>query len=221
MKIKVVQMVYGKLLEPNSWFQWVEKINQLYCDIHGYEYIVDRRTEISPDRHGNWMKVTAIRDCLHDCDYVLSLEADCAVYCHSIKLEEDVIHLIRDKSVLTTINTLKYGMWNEDYPQVWSMLFRNNDTAHEILAAWDNVHRLDEHKHMAFKFPYDEDGWRHVIHHKYGDHICTLKDYHLLATMHGYFIRHLAMQSDHNRFWQFRNMWASPMMERNRKLLTK
>jgi len=220
MKIKVVQMIYGNLLESDSWFQWVEKINQLYCDIHGYEYIVDRRTEIRPDRHGNWMKVTAIKENLHDCDFLLSLEGDVAVYCAAIALEEDVIPLLpADKSVLTSVNTLKHGLWGGETSAVWSMLWRNTEIAHEIAAEWDNSHHVAGLQWTAFRHCFDEEGWRQYIVHKYGNHIHTLNDYYLLATIQGYFLRHLAYHPDQVRYKLFKAMWESPMMARNRLLL--
>jgi len=86
MKIKVVQMVYSDCLKPGNWFEYVEKINRIYCKIHGYEYIVDRVESPRTDRHGNWMKVDTIRDNLYDCDYLLSLEDDCAFYRHSLAI---------------------------------------------------------------------------------------------------------------------------------------
>ena len=219
MRIKVVQMIYGDLLKPDSWFQYVEQINSLYCDIHGYEYIVDRRENIRQDRHGNWTKVESIRDNLHDCDYLLSLEGDCAVYCHSISLEEDIIPLLpADKSVLTTINRLDHNRWGE-LSAVWSMLFRNNTMSDEIIAVWDNAHRCAAAEAVAFSYPFDEEGWRRYVVPRYCDHIVTLNDYYLLSSQCGYFIRHIAVSSNEQRYDTFKSMWESPMMARNKILL--
>ena len=220
MKIKVVQMVYGKLLQPDSWFQYVEKINRLYCNIHGYEYVVVRYENIREDRHGNWMKVDAIRDNLSACDYLLSLEADCAVYCHSIALEEDVIpHLQPGKSVLTTNNNLCSAFYNEGQSAVWSMLFRNDHMVRKIIEAWDTAHQAEGYEQFAFSRCYDEDGWRRYVVPLYKDSIQTLDDYYLLTAINGYFIRHLALTHDELRLHEFKRMWESPMMQRNISLL--
>ena len=221
MKIKVVQMIYGDLLKLDSWFQWVEKINQLYCDIHGYEYIVDRRTTVRPDRHGNWMKVDTILDNLHDCDYLLSLEGDCAIYCHSISVEDDVLpYFLDSKSILTTVNRCSEN-WPCEFcsPQVWSMIFRNNSVAKAICSDWLNIPQTPECRNTAFEWPYDEDGFRWHVYAKHVQHIQVLKDYYLMATEQGYFIRHLSSTSNEERGRIFKAMWESPIMQQNKLLL--
>ncbi len=67
MKIKVSQLAFGDHAKPDHWFSIVEQINRLYCERHGYKYVVERLLQHGQqDRHRNWAKVAHMQRCLND-----------------------------------------------------------------------------------------------------------------------------------------------------------
>jgi hypothetical protein len=213
-------MVYGECLQPGNWFDDVQRINQLYCDIHGYEYIPDRRATVRPDRHGNWMKVDTIMDNLHDCDYLVSLEGDCAFYCHSLSLENEMIPLLPPhKSVLTTSATGGETSWRCSHGGVMVMLFKNNEFSREVVQFWDSVTKTIDGAIHRYQHPFDEMGFRQLVYPQYAQHIHVEKDYYRIQSPHGQFIQHMHSHFKRNNPECFRQIWESPMMRRNELLL--
>jgi hypothetical protein len=74
--IKIVQYHWGK---QNRSYLLNKKINETYCRRHGYGYVV--KTFIPrDDRVYRWSKIPAMREELHDCDFLLYLDADAFFY---------------------------------------------------------------------------------------------------------------------------------------------
>ena len=205
MKIKVCQFVYGDLLSPDSWFsQFVEPVNRSYCEWHGYEYAVDRIETITKI-HGHYEKPGHILRNLHDCDYLLYMDADACFYTRELTIENEILLFIKDKSVMLAGDCAsEFLRWNPFLPNTGVLLLQNNDTARSIMEHWDHVcgdvelelHRLKD-QHMFWKF----------ILPKFIEDIGIERDYYRVQGHFSHFIRHEVGRSEEHRHREFEKIF--------------
>ena len=211
-------MVYGGMNCPESWFSFVEKINQQYCSIHDYHYTVDRRENIREDRHGHWTKVESIMTHLNDCDFLLFLDADVCAYSHVLSIEEELLPILANYEILTPIDCGgEQYRWRPDCSNVGIMLIRNSPHAHQIIADWNTMTEIEKYGYTKWTFPLEQLGFREYICEKYRDAIRVFLDYYVLQSKYGQFFRHIFGCSGIDR-QEFKQIWESPLMERNRRL---
>ena len=218
-KIKVLQFIYGDLSQPGSYFDYVEKINRLYCTIHGYEYIVDRRETIRDDRHGNWTKVESIRDHLTDCDYLFYLDADVCFYAHVLKIEEELLPLLTENKCILVASD-KGGEvfnWNSSSINAGVILIKNMPKSHEIIDYWNSV--SDIVSESRWQFPWEQLALCCEVRRVFDEHFYVLTEYYLICSFCGQYIRHIFGACGLNRLEEFKKIWESSLMERNRSLL--
>ena len=228
MRIKVSQLVYGDFTKPDHWFaKYVEPINQVYCDLHGYRYVVERRDSVRTDRHGNWEKVSHIQRQLTDCDYLWFMDADCCFYAHPIAIHEELVRmLLPDKLFLGTVCAVdERHRWHETAPEcspqvcnTGVMLIKNTELSRRIVAEWDAVTDTPGFKHLRWQYPLEERGLTQYILPKYGRYIQVHPEYYMMQGTFSYFVRHICCGAGQDREAVFQEMYHSPLMERNRKL---
>jgi len=200
-KIKIIQYMHGNL----TYFPWSEWINRRYCERHGYEYVVCRE-EPRTDRHICWHKVPLILNALHDCDYLLFLDADAVFYSHELTVENELLSELQGKSILMASDcgseTLR---WNSKLPNSGVILVKNGERAREFFAEWDGISEKDEETRR--KWPPEQLAlWRHVL-PKYKDDLRVVFDYYLVQGHFGQFIRHLCLCSNEKRASAFKTIY--------------
>jgi hypothetical protein len=227
MKIKVTQFIFGEFGAKDSWFkQYVEPINRLYCEIHGYEYILDEYSdehlaEVSQHRHPVWLKVPHIKGNMNHCDYLLFVDADAVFYNHLFRIEEELFPLLQDADVLVAKDRWAEDAVGQDVFNSGVILFRNSEAVHEILEAWDDLPTKYPNDGMVWggRETTDQKGLVFLgFHPAYRRHFKIVTNYYKMNGEFGYYIRHL--QGFRGQRGQFEQIYHSPLMERNRRLLT-
>jgi hypothetical protein len=220
MKMKVSQFVYGDFALDDSWFtKYVKPINQMYCDLHGYEYVVEQ-TGMEKHRHPSWAKVQHIARHLDGCDYLFYLDADACFYHHEVALHEDIIPLMEDKIILVPGDAVgeKYR-WNTDKPCDGVMLCKSTSLVKEIVSEWDTVCDLPAYEYTRYDHPNEQAAFADYIFPKYQEHIVVFKDYYALQSIWGW-LRHItSSQCDIegiNRADYFEQIYNSPRITRAR-----
>ena len=221
MKIKVCQFVYGDLAQPDSWFsKFVEPINRMYCELHRYDYVVDRLETIRPDRKGHWEKVANILRNLTGCDYLFYLDADVVFYNHIFAIDEELLHRMESSHLMMFSLDIcdECRRWNPYGANSGVGLFRNTQETRDIIAEWDIVTDMPEYEYTRFgSHTSDQAGFNDYILPKYRDRIKLLQNYYLMNGLHGQFLRHFFTGTgDRNK--EFEQIYHSPLMARNRKL---
>ena len=127
MKIKVIQYYTSNI----SYGQYSKEINEKYCSLHSYDYYCETddvkiQNKIK-DRAPTWYKPIFINEHLHDCDYVLFIDADAVFDDWSKKIEE---YVEKNYDFVVT----------EDHgPSVMNagvILVKNTDTSKNFLKKW-------------------------------------------------------------------------------------
>jgi len=219
MKIKVSQFVYGDLTSPESWFaKFVEPINRMYCELHGYEYAVERLESIRLDRHGNWEKIPHIFRSLTDCDYLLFVDADALFYNHLFTIEEEMLPLLGDDSLFLVASDCggeeyRWCPWNVNSGV---MLFRNTTEARRMLTDWNEIVETPQYEWAKWHFPSEQQICSEYIVAKYKASV--VKDYYRFNGIFGQYIRHFLSACCQDRHSVLKAVYHSPLMERNRKL---
>ena len=214
--------MYGEMAVAEHWFaKYVEPMNRLYCRIHGYEYVVERLDSVREDRHGNWEKVALIQRNLHDCGYLFFLDADACFYCHLLAIHEEIIPLLPDeRHILVPVDVGgEHFRWNTDKSGTGVMLFRNTPVAHTILEEWDAFSDTEEGLHTRWQWSVEQAAFGWFIYPKHHAHIQVCTDYYRLQGLHGYFVRHLFNCSGLDREAEFKRIFESELMRKNRRLL--
>ncbi|MCL2120492.1 MAG: hypothetical protein FWH27_18925 [Planctomycetaceae bacterium] len=193
-KIKIVQVMYGKC----NYFAWSEKINRLYCDRHGYEYVVSRETP-RKDRHGNWHKVPVVLSELNHCDYLLYVDADAIFYGHEFKIEEELLPVFEDSKLLLMNQDIgcENARWNPGLPSAGVFLARTCPATSEIMEVWDEASNADES--ARWDWPLEQKAFWNVVLPKFRERAQILDDYYLLQGRYGMYIRHFFQSSDKDR----------------------
>ena len=221
-RIKICQFIYGDLIDSDSWFnKFVAPINRCYCEIHGYEYIVDRLDQVQQDRHGNWEKVSCIKRHLHDCDYLLIMDADACFYSHTISIEEELLPYMewRHLMLISADIGCETSKWNPAFANAGIILLRNLPETLDIVNEWDTATDTQQYDYMKFQWPLEQECFNVYIEPRYTDRIKKLADYYLMNGNKGQFIRHLVAFSNEQRRMEFGRIFNSGMMARNRYLL--
>ena len=222
-KILVMQPVYGALNDSGDWFRrFVEPMNRMYCEIHGYDYLVADCVPPSRDnRHLNWIKV----DCIawtfsqYDFDYLFVLDADAVFYCHSISIHDEILPLMEEKIMLAPQNCGgEEHRWLNTIINAGVFIFKKCPEAKVLIDDWNSVSDQDESEETRHTWPLEQLAFDYVY-PKYTDKIQILKDYYLLQSCVGYFVRHLYGCACDDKYGSFKAIFESPMMDRNRNLL--
>ena len=194
--IKVVQYHWG---EQNHSYQMTRKINEAYCRRHGYEFVV--KTFVPrDDRAWRWSKIPAMREELHDCDFLLYLDADAFFYSHELRIEEELLPLLNDKQIMMSANTVcERSRHQPDKPNTGVVLVRNSDRSAEMLRMWDETSECPGMEGYRFGMQHEQDTCFPTIWHKYASEVKLLKDYYLMNGLRGIFIRHLMGMKDDDR----------------------
>ena len=205
-KIKVLQSMSGDL----EYFSWSEKINRLYCERHGYEYVVSREIP-REDRHVNWQKITDILHHTNDCDYLLSLDADAHFYSLELCIEDELIPLLNGKEILMAQDIGdETSRWHPGLPNAGVILTKNNRNARSFFELWDNA--PESHEECRWNWPPIQLGLWHVVLPKFLGLLQTHPEYYMIQGRYGQYIRHYAGMPDKERvqlmqaFCERRNM---------------
>ena len=192
-RMKIIQYMHGNL----AYFPWSERINRRYCERHGYDYVV-RRDEPRRDRHVVWHKVPVILDELHDCDYLLFLDADAVFYSHELTVENELLPELQGKSILMAADCGSESQrWNPDLPNSGVILVKNEECTRAFFIEWGSVSEKDEV--TRWQWPPTQLGlWRHVL-PKFNDCLRTVRDYYIVQGRFGQFIRHFCDCSEEYR----------------------
>jgi hypothetical protein len=221
MKIKVCQLACGAFSEPNHWFsRYAEPCNRTYCEIHGYEYAVEKYEKpLRSDRGVNWEKVLHILRNLHDCDYLFYLDADALFWAHTIAIHEELVPRIGDCEIMVPVDVAsERSRWNTGKANVGVGLYKNTENCRKIVQDWDTASERPECEKYRSDSQLDQGGFNDYILPKYWSQIKLLKEYYLMGGYLGLFIRHWYAQSHVTRERAFKEFYESPLMERNRRL---
>lgn len=191
MKIKVLQWMYG----DEEYLRLSQMINESYCRRHGYEYVCVRK-EPTQGKHYHWECIQQIYDNLIDCDYLLYLDGDAAVFGQDIPVESFLPDLA-DGSILCAADCGdEQHRWNPDLPNAGQMLLVCNDYTRKIVRHW-----LDQADKMGNQHPVTQRAlWNKVMPvYPYG--VKVLRNYYRMAAIDGWYIRHFYVMSaaDRNR----------------------
>ena len=180
-----------------EYFPWSEWINRRYCERHGHDYVV-RRDVPRIDRHMCWHKVPLAFDELHDCDYLLFLDADAVFYSHELTIENELIPELRGKLILMAVDCGNESLrWNPCQPNSGVILAKNEERTRDFFAEWDHISEIDEKTRWDWP-PEQLALWRHIL-PKYRNDLCVLPDYYLVQGRFGQFIRHFCRCSEEDR----------------------
>lgn len=200
--IKIVQYMHGHF----EYFAWSEKICRAYAGRHGYEYVVSRE-EPRRDRHVVWHKIPTIIEQLHDCDYLLFLDADAVFYSHELTIEEELIPCLGGQSIMMAQDIAgEEERWHPKRPNSGVIFMRNDTKARHFLEVWNNV--TEEHSETRWNWPPTQLALWHYVLPEYGDCHKLLLNYYRMQGFYGQYIRHYMMHSDRNRTRHMKAIWA-------------
>lgn len=197
LNIKIVQYHWGEL---NHSYSVNRQINEAYCRRHGYEYVL--KTFLPrDDRACCWSKIPAMREELHDCDFLLYLDADAFFYSHELQVEEELIPLLGSKQLMMSANcTGEKDRFQPDRPNTGVLLVRNTEKAAELLRVWDEASENPGLSELRLAMEPEQEACVRTIWKEHADDIKLLKDYYLMNGVNGMFIRHLMEMPDVQRF---------------------
>ena len=194
--IKVVQYHWG---EQNHSYEINRQINEAYCRRHGYEFVL-KTFPPRDDREWCWSKIPAMREELHDCDFLLYLDADAFFYSQELTIEEELIPLLENKQIMMSANHMSEGIRHQpNQPNTGVILVRNTDKAAEILRRWDESSERPGLEQFRFGLAHEQETCFRTIWQEYAAEVTLLADYYLMNGLCGMFIRHLAGQTDEER----------------------
>jgi len=192
-KIKIIQYMYGE----HAYFPLSEWINHRYCERHGYDYVL-RRDEPRRDRHICWHKVPLILDELHDCEYLLFLDADAVFYSHELTLENELIPELQGKLILMAQDCGSESLrWNPGLPNSGVILMKNEQRVRELFTEWNRISEIDEETRWTWP-PEQLALWRHIL-PKFKNDLRVVIDYYIVQGCLGQFIRHFCLRSETDR----------------------
>jgi len=193
---KLVQYHWG---DQNRSYQITRKINETYCHRHGYEYVV--KTFIPrDDRSLHWSKIPAMREELHDCDFLLYVDADAFFYSHELAIEEELIPLLGDRQIMMSANCVhENGRHQPDQPNTGVVLVRNTEKSAEILRMWDAASERPGLEKYRFNHFHEQDVCHRTIWQECAEDVRLLEDYYRMNGHYGMFIRHLVGMNDEER----------------------
>ena len=196
LNIKVVQYHWD---DQNRSYQVNRKINEAYCRWHGYDYVV--KTFVPrDDRSLRWSKIPAMREELHDCNFLLYLDADAFFYSRELRIENELIPLLKDKQIMMSANCAgEKSRHQPDKPNAGVVLVRNSAKAAEILRVWDETSERTGLENFRFHPRGEQETCFQTVWQEFADEVKLLKDYYLMNGLRGIFIRHLMGMKDEDR----------------------
>jgi len=196
-KIKVVQYQWGK---ENQSYDINRKINETYCRRHGYEHVV-KTFPPRDDRSPHWAKIPAMREELHDCEFLLYLDADAFFYSHELTIEEELLPLLEDKQIMMSADYACEEIRHQpNHPNSGTILIRNTEKSAVMLRVWDESSERPGLEQYRFNMFYEQDACFQTIWQEYAVDTKLLDDYYLMNGFCGIFIRHLMGKTDKERF---------------------
>ena len=196
LKVKVVQYFWG---EGHTAYRLGGRINEAYCRRHGYEHIVQSFSS-RPDRACLWEKLPAIRSELHDCDFLMYLDADAFFYSHDLKLEEELVPLLEDKQIMMAADVASEAIRRDpSLPNSGTILIRTSARSEEILRVWDESSQRPELSRYRFAAYHEQEACWRTVWKEYADEFKLLREYYLMNGYYGPFIRHLMAMSNKDR----------------------
>jgi len=195
--IKVVQYHWG---DHNHSYLINSQINATYCYRHEYDYVVKTFVPRS-DRAWRWSKIPAMREELHDCDFLLYLDADAFFYSQELRIEEELIPHLGNKQIMMSANCVaERDRQQSNQPNTGVILVRNSEKAVEILRVWDEASERPELAILRFELPHEQEACFRTIWQEYAKDVKLLKDYYLMNGINGIFVRHLMEMAEEHRF---------------------
>jgi len=197
-RIKVIQYMFG----DKEYFALSRRINGSYCERHGHDYRVLDDAPRS-DRHICWHKIPMMLKELHDCEYLLFLDADAVFYSHELTLEEELLPLLDNRSVLMAQDCGNESLrWTPGYPNSGVILVKNDGVARQFLTDWNRSSELDAD--ARWNWPLEQLALWHLVLPDYQKEFRTLKDYYRMQGQYGQFIRHYCLCNDKFRVEQMK-----------------
>ncbi|KAF2734417.1 hypothetical protein EJ04DRAFT_437140 [Polyplosphaeria fusca] len=186
-----------------------------YAMVHGYDYKFIHAAEFE-DRHGTWIKPSALANNINDYDFIVFLDADATFRYMHLPIEWLLNHWeIEPKHAIT----MALDPWDPESPQYNSdaknrtytntgfMVVQNTDKTQEILKAWhecpDDTRYKDCSQWKKPKF-HEQSAFGEFIRYDYGQYIKELpcaeaNGYPGVSVAHceGLFIRHYWFEKQH------------------------
>ena len=195
-KIKVVQYMWG---DHNRSYELDRKINEAYCQRHGYEYVV-KSFPPNKNRSSHWEKIPAIQQELHHCDFLFYLDADAFFYSHELALENELLPYLGDKDILIAADLASEHLRNHPgLPNTGVIFFRNSESVTELLRIWNESSDNPELDHYRYERFHEQEALWRTIWCDHRNSFQLVEDYYLMNGYYGIFIRHLMALSDENR----------------------
>ena len=205
--IKVLQYMYGDF----EYFQWSEMINRRYCERHGYDYVISRETPRT-DRHVCWHKIPVILNELHDCDYLLFVDADAHFYAQELCIEEELIPLMQEKNILLAQDfTCESERWTPGYPNTGVIFTKNNEQTFDFFRVWNEASDVDES--TRWLWPPEQRALWNVMLPVFPGMVHTHLDYYMIHARYGQYIRHYSLRTDEERTEKMKEFCQSRQWE--------
>jgi hypothetical protein len=197
-KIKIVQCFWEGRKRSDSMNR---DINETYCLRNGYEYIV--KTFIPrDDRAYRWSKIPAMREEMHDCDFLLYLDADVFVFSHDLRIEEELIPQLENKQIMMSVQ-------DNQLSHTEIIFVRNTEKAAKMLRVWDESSEHPEMEEFRFKSPCEQEAFCRTIMKDYADDVKLLDEYYLSKSSCGMCVRHLMGMKDEEQYKMQKTFLAS------------
>ena len=193
--IKIVQYHWGT--HPS--YSITQRINEAYCRRHGYEYVL-KTFMPRHDRSPHWAKIPAMREELHDCDFLLFLDADAFFYSQELKVDEELFPFLGTKHVMISADTVseKYRP-HPDKPNTGVILLRNTPISAEFLRVWDESSERPGLEEFRLKPFHEQETCFRTVWQEFAKDVVLLKEYYLMNSHCGIYIRHLMGMKEEER----------------------
>jgi hypothetical protein len=201
MTIKVIQYFWG---DQNRSYPMCREINKAYCRRHGYEYVA-KTFPPRDDRAWRWSKIPAVREELHDCDFLLYLDADAFFYSHELTIEKEIIPLLKERLIVMSVDYISEGIRQQSkQPNTGVIFVRNTEKSAEIFRIWDESSERPGMEELRFHASGEQEACYQTVWQEYTENVTLLKDYYRMNGTRGFFIRHLMGMNDNNRLEQLK-----------------
>jgi len=141
-----------------------------------------------------------MREELHDCDFLFFLDADAFFYSHELKIEDELIPFLGSKHVMISADYVceRYRP-HPHKPNTGVILLRNTKKSAEFLRVWDATSERPGLEEFRFKPLHEQETCYRTVWQEYGDDVTLLKEYYLMNSHYGVFIRHLMGMTEEER----------------------
>jgi len=192
-KIKVCQLAFGYMAQENSWFQYTKRINEQYCQRHGYAYVADILHDHNQvNRHPHWEKVSHMKRMLVDCDYLLFLDADAIFYGHDLTIENELCSLLKSGKLILISQDGDFAQ-DKNKTNTGVLLIKNTLQSRAILADWYEITNDPQYQHLKWNYAVEQRAFDEYIQHKHETFV-QVQQYHYwqMSSKDGQYIRHFA-----------------------------